>query len=141
MAIAQLLDTEQKTRVLLIDENPIFLKTAAGFLKRQKGMVVLRTSPTLESALIGARDFGPSVIVLDPSSLGSAGLASIARLRRISPAVRIIVMALVDSPTYRDACLGAGADDFVAKSDIVSELLPAIRRTASLSLGDMDQRL
>ncbi len=118
MAIAPLLDTEQKTRVLLIDENPIFLKTAAGFLKRQKGMVVL-----------------------DPSSLGSAGLASISRLRRISPAVRIIVMALVDSPTYRDACLGAGADDFVAKSDIVSELLPAIRRTASLSLGEMDQRL
>jgi DNA-binding response OmpR family regulator len=50
--------------------------------------------------------------------------------------VRIIVMALVDSPTYRDACLGAGADDFVAKSDIISELLPSIHRVAPRTLGE-----
>ena len=141
MAIAPMVYTERKTRVLLIDENPVFLKTAAGFLKRQRGIVVLRTSATLESALIGARDFRPSVIVLDPSSLDSAGLEAIARLRKVSPGVSIIVMTLIDSPTYRDAALSAGADGFVAKSDLVAELLPAIHRLAPRPMAGLDQRL
>lgn len=136
-----MMEIDRKTRVLLIDENPVFLKTAAGFLKRQNGMVVLRTSPTLESALIGARDFNPSVVVLDPSSLGTAGLGIITRLRKVSPGVRVIVMALVDSPTYRHASLAAGADGFVAKSDIVSELLPAIQRAAPPARMELGHRV
>ena len=126
----------QTIRVLLIDENPMFLQAATGFLQRQPGLVVLRTAARLEAALIGARDFQPSVIVLDPSTSGVGGLEIIPRLRTISPDVRVVVLALIDSKTYRDAVLAAGADGFVSKSNMLPDLLPAIRLAAQRRTPD-----
>ncbi len=115
-------------RVLLIDENPLFLQAATGFLQRQTGLVVLRTAARLDAALIGTRDFQPGVIVLDPSTCGIGGLEIISRLRSMSLDVGVIVLALMDSTTYRQAANAAGADGFVSKANMVVDLLPAIRR-------------
>ena len=113
-------------RVLLIDENPLFLQAATGFLQRQAGLVVLRTAARLDAALIGARDFQPGVIVLDPSTSGVGGLIS--RLRSMSQDVGVIVLALMDSNTYRQAAIAAGANGFVSKANMIVDLLHAIRR-------------
>ena len=120
----------QEIRVLLIDENPVFLSAATAFLQRQVGLVVLRTAVRLEAALVGARDFQPAVIVLDPSTSGLGGLGIILRLRTVLPDVGIVVLALIDSTTYRDASMAVGADGFVSKSRMVTDLLPAIHRAA-----------
>jgi len=121
---------------LLIDENPLFLRAATNFLQRQKKLVVLRTAAGVEAALVGARDFRPTVIVLDPSAFRLDGLGIIPRLRTVLPEVWIVVLALIDSATYREAALAVGADCFVSKSDMVTDLLPAIRRAAHSSAKD-----
>lgn len=130
MSSPTMLVDEQEIRVLLIDENPVFLNAASSFLQRHAGLVVLRSAARLEAALVGARDFQPAVIVLDPSTSGLEGLGIIPRIRTVLPDVNIIVLALVDSTTYRDATLAIGADSFVSKSSMVTDLLPAIRRAA-----------
>ena len=117
-------------RVLLIDENPVFLSAATAFLQRQEGLVVLRTAARLEAALVGARDFQPGVIVLDPNMPGPGGLEVVPRLRTVLPDVGIVVLALIDSTTYRDASMAVGADGFCSKSTMITDLLPAIRRAA-----------
>ncbi len=113
-----------------MDENPLFLRAATNFLQRQEELVVLRTAARVEVALVGARDFRPTVIVLDPGAFRLDGLGIIPRLRTVLPDVRIVVLALLDSATYREAALAVGADCFVSKSDMVTDLLPAIRRAA-----------
>ena len=118
----------QTLRVLLIDENPVFMQAATAFLQRQAGFVTLRTAATLEAGLVGARDFRPAVIVIDPNNSSLDGLAIIPRIRTVLPLVGIVVLALIDSPTYRDASLATGADCFVSKSTMAVDLLPAIRR-------------
>ena len=120
----------QEIRVLLIDENPVFMRAATDFLQRHEGMVVLRTDAKLEAALVGARDFQPGVIVIDPNMPSSGGLGLIPRLRTVLPDVGIVVLSLIDSTMYRDASMAVGADDFVSKSSMVTDLLPAIRRAA-----------
>ena len=118
----------QNIRVLVVDENPLFLRVTTGFLQRQAGLAGFRTAASIGAALAEVRDFQPAVIVLDPSTKGLNGLWIIPRLRAMLPNVRIIVLALIDSPTYREAALNVGADGFVSKSDMVTDLLPAIRR-------------
>ena len=130
MATLQMVDSDREIRVLLIDDNPVFLQTATGFLERQEWAFALHASDSVETALSRAAEFNPGVIVFDPSGLGSAGLDIISGLRRDFPRARVIAMALVDSPTYHHACLAAGADGFVAKADLVSGLLPAILEAA-----------
>ena len=121
-------DRGQALRVLLIDENPVFMHAATAFLQRQAGFVTLRTAATLEAALVGARDFRPAVIVIDPNNASMEGLAIIPRIRTVLPQVGIVVLALIDSPTYRDASIANGADCFVSKSSMAADLLPAIHR-------------
>ena len=50
------------------------------------------------------------------------------------PDARIIVLTLMDSSTYRLASLAAGADDFVSRATMVTDLLPAIRRVIEAGL-------
>ncbi len=126
MATLQMVDSDREIKVLLIDDNPVFLQTAVGFLERQEGEFALESSGSVEAALLEAGEFNPEVIVIDPSGFGSAGLDTISGLHRNFRQARVVVMALVDSPTYRHACHAAGADGFVSKADLVPGLLSAI---------------
>ena len=130
---------EHPVRVLLIDENPEFLSAATAFLQRQVGLVVLRAAADLEAALVGASDFQPDVIVLDPNMPRFGGLGVVRRLRTVLPEAKIVVLALIDSDTYRDASMAVGADVFVSKANVAAGLLPAIRlaahRRTAVSMG------
>jgi DNA-binding response OmpR family regulator len=42
--------------------------------------------------------------------------------------VGIIALTLLEGNAYRQAGMGAGADDVVPKAELITELLPAIRR-------------
>ena len=53
-----------------------------------------------------------------------AGLIS--RLRDISPGSRVILMSVHDAPAVARAVLASGADGFLVKSRIGSELIPAV---------------
>ena len=114
---------EHAVRVLLIDENPDFLSAATAFLRRQEGLVL--TTAKLEVALAGVRDFQPDVIVIDPNVPRFGGLDVVRRLRMVLPKAKIVVLALIDSDTYRDASMAAGADVFVSKANVAAALLPA----------------
>ena len=59
---------------------------------------------------------------------GPAGLETIPRLRKVLPGVGIIAATLLRGNACRQAALVAGVDDLVRKTELVSELLPAIRR-------------
>jgi DNA-binding NarL/FixJ family response regulator len=50
------------------------------------------------------------------------------RLRKVLPSVGIIALTLLEGNAYRQAAMAAGADDLVRKADLITDLLPAIRR-------------
>ena len=60
--------------------------------------------------------------------LDMPGLETIRRLRNILPDVGIIALSLLKDNAYRQAALAAGVDDLVRKAELITDLLPAIRR-------------
>ena len=46
------------------------------------------------------------------------------------PEVGIIALTVLSTNGYREAAISAGADDFVPKANLNTDLLPAIRRVA-----------
>ena len=119
-----------KIRVLLVDDNQTFLRVAADFLQRHDELVVVGIAQEGEEALAQAQDLQPHVILLDLDMPGSSGIKMIPRLRAMMPQVSIIILTLLDGVIYRQATLAAGADDFVQKAALTTDLLPAIRRVA-----------
>ncbi len=117
-------------RLMLIDDNATFLRIVSRFLQQNKDVVVVGTATGGEAALARAQDLQPHVVLLDLAMPGLSGFDTIPRLRQLLPEVRIIVLTLLNVDGYRQAALAAGADDFVSKSAINTDLLPAIRRAA-----------
>ena len=71
------------------------------------------------------QDLQPWVILI---GLDRPGLETTSRLRKMLPGVGIIALSLLEGNAYRQAALAAGADDLVRKTELITDLLPAIRR-------------
>jgi len=114
--------------VLLVDDNPTFLRILGDFLGEEEDILVVGMARSGEEALVKAKELRPQVILLDLAMPGLNGFNTIPRLRSMMPDVRIIALTVLDANGYREAALTAGADDFVAKANLNTHLVPAIRR-------------
>jgi DNA-binding NarL/FixJ family response regulator len=115
--------------VLLVDNNPVFLRVAARFLETHAEVVVVGTAAGGEEALTRAQELQPQVILLDLAMPDLPGLQAIPRLREMLPDMGIIALTMLDTDGYRRAALAAGADEFVPKAAMHTDLLPSIRRS------------
>ncbi|MCI0489627.1 MAG: response regulator transcription factor [Blastocatellia bacterium] len=114
--------------VLLVDDNPILLRIVSAFLQGGGDIHILGTAGGCEEALAQARELRPEIILFGLGTRGVTGFEAISRLRSLVPASGIIVLGLFDTNGYRQAAMEAGADDFISKATISSDLLPAISR-------------
>lgn len=120
------------TSVLLVDDNPIFLRILARFLEEHSGhaVCVVGSVDAGEKALRIAPSLRPEVVLTDLAMPKMHGLDLIPRLRASLPDAVIIALTLMDPQSYREAVLAAGADAFVSKATLEGDLLPTIRRLA-----------
>jgi DNA-binding NarL/FixJ family response regulator len=116
--------------VLLVDDNRVFLHIAARFLQEHGDVVVVGAAGGGEEALALAQDLQPDIVVIDLAMPGLSGLVTISLLQVVLPEVGIIALTVLDTKGYRQAALAAGANDFVPKASLDTDLLLAIRRVA-----------
>jgi DNA-binding NarL/FixJ family response regulator len=116
--------------VLLVDDNPSFLRIATRFLQQHDDVMVAGAAGGGQEALALVQDLQPDIVLIDLAMPGLSGLETIPRLRAILPAVGIIALTMLDTNSYWQAALAAGANDFVPKASLDTDLLPAIRRVA-----------
>ncbi len=124
--------TSQKS-VLLVDDNPSFLRILTTFLGRssENDFVVLDAACGGREGLAKAEALRPKVIIIDLAMPDLHGLDAIPRLRSMLPDAGIIALTLLDSSGYRQAALAAGANDLVSKARLDTDLVPAIKRLGS----------
>lgn len=118
--------------VLVVDTNPSLLRVLTDFLQEhsQNAVVVVGTARGATEALAQAQALLPQVILLDLQVPGLPCLEMIPRLRGMVPKAGIIALSLLDAKVYKEAALAAGADEFVGKATLGTDLLVAIRRVA-----------
>jgi DNA-binding NarL/FixJ family response regulator len=122
------LEEKDEIRLLFIDGNPIFRPVMLRFLKRCGELNLVGI--TSERVVAQAQELRAQVILLDLDRPDRTGLSTISTLRASLPEVGIIALSLLDAEGYRQAVLAAGANDLVMKSNLGTDLLPAIRRAA-----------
>lgn len=116
--------------LLLVDDHLAFLRIATNFLQERykEEVVVVGAARGGEEALARALDLQPDIVLCDLTMPGLTGLETIPRLREAVPEVGIIALSCHEANGYRQAALAAGADDFVPKASMSTDLLPAILR-------------
>jgi len=111
--------------VLLVDDNPQFLKAARQLIAALPGVDRIDCANSAAEALARAAKSRPDLVLTDLAMPHMNGFELIRSLRANSPAPRMLMMTLHDSPQHRAAALRMGAEDCVAKHEL-GVLLPEI---------------
>lgn len=112
--------------VLLADRHHGLTESVRGLLETAFGTVVMVADET--SLLEGAGRLQPDVVVADLSLAQDANLGWLGEVKRRCPGVGVIVISVHDEGSVRQAAVRAGADAFVLKRAIATDLLPAVAR-------------
>jgi len=118
--------------LLLVDDNLRFLRLLTRFLHTRypADVVVMDVARSGIEALARAQIVRPQVVLLDLAMPDMPGWEVIPRLRMAHPEIGIVVLTLLDPSGYREVTFKAGADEFVSKPVLGTDLLPAIRRAS-----------
>jgi two-component system secretion response regulator SsrB len=110
--------------VLLADRHHGLTEGVRGLLATSFGSVVMVAD---EASLIeGANRLQPDMAVVDLSLAHDDQLNWLRTLRHDCPELKVIVLSVHDEQSVRDAVLRAGADAFVIKRAIATDLLNAV---------------
>ncbi|MEI7988056.1 MAG: response regulator transcription factor [Chloroflexota bacterium] len=128
-------DTRQKKNsrkcsVYLVDDNPTFLRTTINFLSRDKRISVVGTATNAGAAILEVGELKPNIILLDLAMPDMNGFEAIPHLHTTAGQAKIIILTLFDSENDRRVALSAGADYFIPKTEMLTELMPAIWKAA-----------
>ncbi len=116
--------------VMLVDDNPTFLKITREFLDSNPDIKVIGTANGGEEALTKIEGVSPQIVLVDLAMPGISGTDTIALLRLKRRDLRIIALTVMNTYSFRQAALEAGADVFIPKANMRTELLPALRSLA-----------
>jgi two-component system secretion response regulator SsrB len=95
-----------------------------GLLETAFATVVMVADET--SLLEGAARLQPEVAVVDLSLARDSSLGWLSAVRQRSPDLKVIVLSVHDEQAVRRAVMAGGADAFVLKRDIATDLMAAV---------------
>jgi len=120
--------------VLLADRHHGLTEGVRGLLETTFGTVVMVADEA--SLLEGAERIRPDVAIVDISLARDSGLGWLRELRRRCPEVKVIVLSVHDEQSVRRAAMDAGADSFVLKRAIATDLLDAVEYVRGAGRGE-----
>lgn len=127
---------EHLSCVLLADRHSGLTEGVRGLLETAFGTVVMVADET--SLLEAASRLQPEVAVVDLAQ--HSGLGWLRAVRERCPELKVIVISVHDEQTVRQAAMAAGADAFVLKRAIATDLLPTVTSVRSSSAVDSVHR-
>jgi DNA-binding NarL/FixJ family response regulator len=110
--------------VMLADRHHGLTEGVRGLLETTFKTVVMVADEA--SLLEGADRIRPDVAIVDISLARDSGLGWLRALRQRCPDVKVIVLSVHDEQSVRRAAMDAGADSFVLKRAIATDLLDAV---------------
>ena len=119
------------TRVLIVDDHPVFRDGLAGLLATLRGVEVAGTAGTAEEALAAIEETAPDVVLMDINLPGASGVEATRRASQIAPRTAVLVISMVDDDDTVFAALAAGARGYVLKGACADQIAAALRTVAA----------
>ncbi|MDX9943812.1 MAG: two-component system response regulator NarL [Azonexus sp.] len=114
------------TRVLIIDDHPLFRKGLSQLLALSGSFEVIAEAASGQEGIELARSLDPDLILLDLNMKGMNGLETLRTMRDLEIDARIILITVSDAPEDLIAAIRAGSDGYILKDNDPDDILRLI---------------
>lgn len=126
-----------KARILLVDDHEMVRKGLKAMISETADCEVCGEATNGKEAIERALELHPDVVVMDISMPVMNGLEAAMQIRQLTPAAKIIVLTMHDSPQVAHAVIRAGAHAYLTKTqgaeELCSEIAQLLGRTNVVS--------
>lgn len=112
--------------ILLVDDCESWRHLICSMVKNDPVLKIICEAPDGLEAVQKAEELRPDLILLDIGLPHINGIEAARRIRQVSPNSKIVFLTMNNSPDVTEAALSTGAQGFVHKIRVQSELLPVI---------------
>jgi two-component system nitrate/nitrite response regulator NarL len=117
------------TRILLIDDHPLFRRGVAQLLAAEPDFVVVGEAGDGESGADLATSLQPDVILLDLNMKGMDGLETLRKLKAGGVQARCIMLTVSGDEQHVLSAMKSGADGYLLKDMEPEELVRRVRQS------------
>jgi DNA-binding NarL/FixJ family response regulator len=126
-------------RVLLADDDELYLDSLRGLIEHQPELSVAATARDGLAAIELADELAPDAVVIDLHMPLLDGVTAVARLRHDHPNLCLIALTADPDPTLHAAVSEAGADGVLLKGELVETLLERLGQVRSARGGEAEE--
>ena len=120
-----------KLRIALADDHHLIRSGLKLLLGSNETLSIVGEASDGASALLLVEQLQPDILLLDLAMPGMDGLECLRELKRRNLPTRVIVLTMFEDENYVLAAMSAGAQGYVQKSAIDTELFQAIENVAA----------
>ncbi len=115
-----------KIKILVVDDHTIMRDGIRALLDACDDIEVVGEASQGQEAVVKARELAPDVVVMDIAMPGMDGLEATRRIKKKNPTIKVLVLTQYDNREYILSAIKAGADGYVPKKALGSDLVSAI---------------
>lgn len=119
------------TRVLIVDDHPVFRDGLAGLLATLPDVQIAASVGSAEDAVAAAHADAPDVVLMDLNLPGMSGVEATREVLAATPSTAVLIITMVDDDDSVLAALQAGARGYILKGAAADEISAAIRTVAA----------
>ena len=128
-------------KILLVDDHTMFRQGLREMLSTDEEMLVVGEAGNSSEAVALAAEEKPDVVILDVEMPGMGAAGALEGLLALSPAPRVLIVSMYDSPRLVRDLLGRGASGYLVKSASLEELLTAVRQAVHNPRGEKGENV
>lgn len=112
--------------ILIADDHTLFRQGVKSLLEKHADIKVIGEAANAQRTLEQVKKLKPDLVLLDISMPGLSGLDIIARIRKINPHTKVLILSMYENEEYLYRSLMAGACGYVLKKATASDLVSSI---------------
>ena len=124
----QSMKTEEKFRVVVVDDHPMVREMLTLLIQEETDMMVCGQADNIQDALQVITATQADIAVVDIMLRGSSGLELIKNLKAQEIDVPVLVLSMHDEALYAERAFRAGARGYITKSEDSENVMLAIRQ-------------
>jgi len=114
-------------KILIVDDHPSVREGLAMRISLHSDLEVCGEAESEDAAIALVKETAPELVLVDISLRSGHGIELIKRIRKLNPAIRMLVISGFQESLYAERAFRAGANGYLNKQESNEKMIEAIR--------------